>query len=281
MPMSFREAIPTDLFKSGPFRWRLLTRAITESAWLQIDDQLEVYRTEKARLLDARLDDCVVHQPGGEAAAGEVLRLVQTDLSQRGINPEVGGSLHPIDAAARLVQEDLVVMERQERGWVLTSASVCFPTRWDLRSKLGRTMDEIHEPVPQYAEMVGTVVNRFFDRLQPGRLAWRPNWSLVDNPALRLDPPQRRAEMTMPGDPASNLWLRVERQSVRRLVDHPDAVCFAVRVHRWPLGELLADLQESAFAEELAAIPLDIADYKNVESVRGDLGRWLETSRAR
>lgn len=279
MPLSFREAIPADLFKSGPFRWRLLTRAITESAWLQVDDQLEGYRAEKARLLETRLDDCVVHQPGSEAAAGEVLRLVQADLLQRGIDNAIDRSLHPIDAAARLVQEDLVVMQRQERGWVLTSASVCFPTRWDLRSKLGRTMDEIHEPVPQYAEMVGTVVNRFFDRLQSGRLVWRPNWSLVDSPALRLDAPQRRAEMRLPSDPANNLWLRVERQSVRRLVDHPDAVCFAVRVHRWPLAELLADLHGSAFVEELAAIPLDIADYKNVEGVRGDLGRWLEASR--
>lgn len=277
MPMSFAEAIPVDLFRTGQFRWRLLTRAIPESSWLQVDDQRETYRTEKAALLATRLDDCVVHEPGSEAAAQEVLRLVLADLLHRGIDTEVNGSLHPIDAAGRLVQEDLVVMERKDRGWVLTSASVCFPTRWDLRSKLGRTMDEIHEPVPQYAEMVGSVVNRFFDRLQAGRLVWRPNWSLVADPALRLDPPQRRDEMALPSDPGNGLWLRVERQSVRRLVEHPDAVCFAVRVHRWPLAEILENLQGSAFSDELAAIPIDIASYKNIENIREQLGRWLET----
>ena len=279
MPMSFAEAIPVDLFQSGQFRWRLLTRAIPESSWLQVDDQREVYRAEKAALLATRLDDCVVHVTGSEAAAQEVLRLVQADLSHRGIDTEVDGSLHPIDAAGRLVQEDLVVMERQPRGWVLTSASVCFPTRWDLPSKLDRTMDEIHEPVPQYGEMIGTVVNRFFDRLQPGRLVWRPNWSLVADPGLRLDLPQRRNEMVFPNDPGNDLWLRAERQSARRLVDYPDAACFAVRVHRWPLVEILDDLLGSAFADELAAIPIDVADYKNIESIRQQLGRWIETSR--
>ena len=276
MPMSFAEAIPVDLFRSGQFRWRLLTRAIPESSWLQVDDQREVYRAEKAALLATRLDACVVYEPGSDAAAREVLRLVLTDLTRRGLAPDVDESLHPIDAAGRLVQEDLVVMERQERGWVLTSASVCFPTRWDLRSKLGRTMDEIHEPVPRYAEMVGPMVNRFFDRLHVGRLVWRPNWSLVADPRLRLDPPHRDDQLTVPSDPGTDLWLRVERQSVRRLVENPDAVCFTVRVHRWPLLEILDDLRGSAFADELAAVPIDVAEYKNIETIRQQVRCWME-----
>ena len=276
MPMSFAEAIPVDLFWSGQFRWRLLTRAIPESSWLQVDDQRETYRAEKAALLATRQHDCVVYEPGSDAAAREVLRLVLTDLSHRGIAADVDDSLHPIDAAGRLVQEDLVVMERQERGWVLTSASVCFPTRWDLQSKLGRTMDEIHEPVPQYAETVAPVVNRFFDRLHVGRLVWRPNWSLVADPGLRLDPPHRDDEVTFSSDPGKDLWLRVERQSVRRLVENPDAVCFTVRVHRWSLAEILDELRGSAFADELAAIPIDVAEYKNIETIRQQVRSWME-----
>ena len=277
MPMSFAEAIPVDLFRDGPYRWRLLVRALADPAWLQIDDQLEIYRAEKAALLASRFDDCFVAMPGSESAAMEILRLVRADLVNRGLPDQVDESLHPLDAAGRLIQEDLVLMERQEHEWVMTAGSLCFPTRWDPVSKIGRGMDEIHAPVPQYESMVGSLVNRFFDRMQPGSLVWRPNGSLVDEPTLRLDVVHREMTVDRPTDIGTGLWLRTERQTLRRLEQHPDAICFTIRVHRWSLAELADELAGSAFARELASMPVDIADYKNIENVRGALGEWLET----
>ena len=55
--------------------------------------------------------------------------------------PLDGSSLHPLDVASRLVQEDLIVMiEHRRRRMVFGAGSVCFPNRWDLRSKLGRSL---------------------------------------------------------------------------------------------------------------------------------------------
>ena len=279
MAMSFADAVPVNVFRDGPFRWRMLTRALGAGAWLQIDDQLETYRAQKAALIAERFDDCVLSVPGSESAGGEVLRLVQADLASQGRETVVDDSLHPIDAAARAIQEDLVLMERQDQGWVMTAGSVCFPTRWDPRAKIGQSMDAIHEPVPQYQEMIGSLVNRFFDRLQPGHLVWRPNWSLVDDPGLRLDPGHRQLKVGDLDDVGRELWLRVERQTLRRLEEHPDAICFTIRVHRWPLHEVASELTDSAFAQELAEMPVDIADYKNIAGVRDELARWIETAR--
>ncbi len=279
MPMSFAEAVPVDLFREGTFKWRLLIRSLQETAWLQIDDQLETYRETKAELLESRFDECLVTEPGSESAAAEVLELVRAALAAQGREVAVDESLHPIDAAGRLIQEDLILMERQAHGWVMTAGSICFPTRWDPVSKIGQSMDTIHDPVPQYQDMVGSLVNRFFDRMQPGSLVWRPNWSLVDDPALRLDPVHRDMQVGGPEDPGAGLWLRVERQTLRRLEEHPDAICFTIRVHRWPIAEVVDDLVGTPFADELAAMPPDIADYKNIEDVRVELGRWLDPGR--
>jgi len=79
-------------------------------------------------------------------------------------------------AAARLVQEDLCVLVRSD-AWRLQAACVCFPSRWNLASKLGTTLDDIHRPVPSYDVELSRPTNAFFERLKPSRSFWRLNWN--------------------------------------------------------------------------------------------------------
>jgi hypothetical protein len=176
--------------------------------------------------------------------------------------------------AARRIHEDLVVMERRDGAWVMTAGVVCFPTRWRPSEKIGHTMAVIHEPVPRYDD-IATAVDRFFDRLQPGRLAWRANWSVVGDAALRLEADDRQAPRSLPADPDRDLLLRVERQTVRRLERTPDALVFTVRIHRWPLGEVLGEIDQ-ALAAQLRALPVDVATYKNLDHWRHELAAHLD-----
>ena len=59
---------------------------------------------------------------------------------------------------------------------VFGAGSVCFPNRWDLRSKLGLPLRDVHAPVDLLNEQLGETIDRFFDRLTPERSFWRLGW---------------------------------------------------------------------------------------------------------
>lgn len=84
-------------------------------------------------------------------------------------------TLPPLEIAARCIQADLAVMEDGPTGRCLTAGPVRFPTRWDLPTKLGRSMSRIHQRVPGYLEQFDASSNRFFDRMQPGIVFGRGN----------------------------------------------------------------------------------------------------------
>ena len=273
MPLSFADVVPVALFPAEGFRWRLATRGLPADAWLQFDDSCDEYLAEKRRVLHEHRDDAVAFVPGSEAAAGELADLVGESLEAAGrpYPPDRDGQ-HPIEWAARAVQEDLCLLERDDAGWRFTAAAVCFPTRWSPAAKVGLGLRAVHDPVPRYDDIADTV-DRFFDRLRPGALAWRPNWSLVGDDRLRLPVEDRQAPADV-ADPVAELWMRVERQTIRRLVDHPDAAVFTIRVHRWPLADVVADV-DAGLAHELETMPADVAEYKNLDEWRGRLAAAL------
>lgn len=273
MPLGFDAVVDHSLFATRRFRWRMATRPLAPEDWLQIDDAYQADLALKTELVRTRPDEVIGWLEGSAAAAEELEGLLAGALASYG-HHVAGGEEHAIDRCGRSVQEDLCLMERRPPGWVLTAGSVCFPTRWDFPSKLGLPLLDIHGPVPGYAADLAVAVDRFFDRMDPGDLAWRLNWSLVDDAARRLDPGRRQAPAVMPPDPASGLHLRVERQSLRRLSRHR-AIVFGIRVHVWPLGEVVGRLPASAFADHLASMPADVVRYKNLEKLRKPLLAWL------
>ena len=111
-----------------------------------------------------------------------------------------------------MVQEDLCVLVKSD-DWRLQAASVCFPSRWDLSTKIGTTLDAIHSPVPDYDAELGSPTNAFFDRLKPDRSFWRLNWTLLDNPTLHQPLSVRRS----PSGDLDDWYFRVERQTLRQL----------------------------------------------------------------
>ena len=273
MPLGFADVVDRPMFGSRPFRWRMGTRPLVANDWLEIDDARAADLALKEALVRDRPDHVIGWLPGSHDPATELAGLVSTALEGEGLTMATPGD-HPIDRCGRSVQEDLCLLERKDTGWILTAGSVCFPTRWDFPSKLGRTLPEIHEPVPDYATAIGAAVDRFFDRMAPGDLAWRLNWSLVDDAARRLEPDRRQVSAVMPDDPATGLFFRVERQTLRRL-DHHRAIVFGIRIHGWPLGEVVAHLPPAAFARQLASMPGPVARYKNLTTLRAPLIEWL------
>ena len=69
----------------------------------------------------------------------------------------------------------------KQDGAPLICASVSFPTRWDLPSKLGTTMMHVHSPVYDYDQRMGQRVDRFLQHIRIASEIWRAPW----RPCLR------------------------------------------------------------------------------------------------
>jgi hypothetical protein len=187
---------------------------------------------------------------------------------------ELHGVEHPLVVAARLVQEDLIVMV--EAGGdagahagqlVFAAGSVCFPNRWDLPSKLGLPLEAVHAPVSRLNDELAQPIARFFERLVPGKDFWRLGWGVLDTDELYqpLDgtAPRRPLRITV-----DDLVVRIERETLRRF-PRTGAVLFTIRTYLRTVRDVAADPEHLRRLQGLLdSMPDDIAGYKQVEAIR-------------
>jgi len=271
------------------YRMAMGLRALPAADWISPDDGWPAQLAERERLLSDRRTAVLALMPEARAAADELLALLLHHLSTHHpawFRPMADGGVEgcvasgdwrpaspgptPLDTAGRLVPDDLCLMTRTQGGWRLTGAVLCFPNRWRLDHKLGKPMPGIHRPVPGYDARLATPVDRFLDGLAAGRAVWRLNWALNDDPALHqpLETAHTAPDITVTADNAADrLFLRVERQSLRRL-PASGAVVFTIRTHQRPLGALSAD-QAAQLAAVLRSTPDDVARYKGLPRTAG------------
>jgi dimethylamine monooxygenase subunit A len=242
--------------------WRLAMglRPLELAAWLEVDEHYEEELALKSQLLDEKYDVVVATEAEGNEASlellGEIrenLRVHHADVAAR---PDDGE--HAIVVASRLVQEDLCVLVRDD-AWRLRAACVCFPSRWDLAAKIGTTLDDIHAPVPGYADELARPTIAFFDRLKPDRAFWRLNWTLLDSPVLYQPTVVRRSASGRLDD----WYFRVERQTLRAL-PRTNAVVFTIRTYVTSAATLRErdDTFMSALLHSLDTAPASVQSYK-------------------
>ena len=262
----------------GAFRWRLGLRPLDLDDWILLGADAEGpdgWIEEKGRLCAEHHATVFAALDGIEAESREVADTLVAHLAARWPDRYVGGdlldpTLHPLDAAARLVPEDLVLMIERDGQLVFGGGSVCFPNRWDLRSKLGLTMAEVHEPVPELNAQLETHVDRFLNRLTPAQSYWRLGWGVLDV-ADGYAPMDGTAAPRPASIEPDALFLRVERETLRRF---PETRCvlFTIRTYVQPVMAAVAtEADRVALAISLDAMSETIQDYKDLSTWRADL----------
>ena len=142
----------------------------------------------------------------------------------------------PLLGAAVHVQEDLCVLQKQGDEHILTAAVMCFPSSWDVRQKIGRSIASIHEPVPQFSDVSHTV-ERMLSAIRVEQPLGRANFLIYTDPELH----QPRGEgIDKPIAPNALRYIRVERQTFRRLPDSL-AVIFAIHTYVVPESQLSSE----------------------------------------
>lgn len=253
----------------GEFRWRLGTRPLDLDDWIEFDVDGADWVAEKADVMRHHADTAFAAIDGIEPDCQEIAdalvdHLVRT-APERTDSTQLDPSLHPLDAAARLVPDDLVVMVERDGELVFGGGSVCFPNRWDLRSKLGRSMAAVHAPVAQLNEQLEQAVDSFFDRLEPDRSFWRLGWGILDT-ADGYAPIDGTAAPRPAHPTIDDLHVRVERETLRRFPVHR-AVLFTIRTYVTPFATVLDDADDRhAIARIVDAMPDDVRDYKDLSA---------------
>jgi dimethylamine monooxygenase subunit A len=267
--------------------------------WIEPDEHFASELIEKERLLRERHHDVFAVLPEALDGSTEVLELLAAHLSSRfptlyrregdllcnlvtqqswNLSQQV---LHPLDLAGRLVQEDLCLMQHDlaNNTYRLVGASLCFPTRWRLADKMGKPLTAIHAPVPGYEEELASTVDRFFKRLRVEKPVWRINWGLIDDPTL-FQPTGHGRKGLNPDITAENagekLWIRMERQTLRRLPRSQD-VLFTIRVHIRPLLQLQSHPERAAtLASAIRGMPEPLRLYKSLPPFLEAVLAWLD-----
>jgi dimethylamine monooxygenase subunit A len=277
---------------SSPFAIGL--KPLDLSEWIETDSALDAYLLEKDRLHAAHPETVFVEEADTGASQQEILqalvswllenkpaiyRAEGTTISIKGTGRTVrlNEPAPPLLTAAKLVQEDLVLMRRGDTGWRLAAASLSFPSSWSLREKFGKPMHEIHAPVPGFG--AGTrnaeLIERMFDKFQPSNPVKRFNWSLYTDGAL-YHPASSGERHVRP----EHAFLRVERQTLRKM-PHSGDILFTIRIHIDPLLALQSQPNASQLAASLAGqlMALDAAQlaYKGLAANRDALVNRLKS----
>lgn len=259
-------------------------RSMDQDKWIEIDADFESEIAAKRRLLENNRKQVFAALPAGTSGSAELLAKLVEYLPQRFPDRfleavEVDGSLHPLEAASLLVQEDLAIMSPEDGQWLLTAASICFPSRWDLASKVGASMHGIHEPVPHYEERIGAAADAVFNKLTPDRPVWRLNWTVLDSPDLfqpaATGRKARRYPQLSPEEFGEVMYFRTERQTLSKLPQSGDIV-FTIRTYRHSLNSL--DRRYPEFREHLGQTLVTTSgqtrQYKGWAPIWADLMAW-------
>jgi len=213
--------------------------------WVKVSDTFAGQMALRDALVADRPGAVLAALPGSEAALDETRALLISTLARRPdytvtadavTRPDgvtVPLSLATLPLLARLVQEDVCLLQKQGPEYVLVAATLLFPSLWRLDEKIGHPMTRIHRPVAAYDAGAAKRVARLFDGLKPGLPIERWNGQRHVDAALH----QPRSETAPALDTSGGAYYRSERQCLLRLPE-TGAILFTIHTRLWRLADL-------------------------------------------
>ncbi|MAW51984.1 MAG: hypothetical protein CME01_04090 [Geminicoccus sp.] len=265
--------------------FRIGLQSLDLDQWFEVDDLIEHYRAEKDRLNAAEGEAVYREEPGSVSGQAEVRALIADNLARNhpGLSLPVDSGGSDLFEAARMVQEDLLLLSRDDSGWRLVAAALHFPSSWKLSEKFGLPLDQIHGNVPEFGPGTrnAALMDRIFDGLKIDQPVQRMNWSLYPNPTL-YHPYSARSREANPDRHSidAKSFIRVERQTLRKLPQTGD-ILFTVRIYLDPLTQLAKHPGAiNRLREYLLALTPAERDYKGLRTSINDIIAIIDKFRA-
>ena len=207
---------------------------VAKENWLVQSDTYDAQTTYRRKLMSEKRGAVFQTTPEAEAACIELRDIICAE----GGFPKSDAAAPLLDAASH-VQEDLCILQKQDAGHILSAAVMCFPSSWDVHEKIGRSIDSIHTPVPEFAN-VASIVERMLSAIRIEQPLGRANFLIYTDPELHQP---RGEEISKPIDPTAPRYIRVERQTFRRL---PETLAVVFAIHTYVVAETSLSPEEHA-----------------------------------
>ena len=259
------------LFSPGEFEWAFRMRQGDAGTFFQQQDKTGGLLREKRLGLDKHPERYLASIPGSENLVKGIWKLA---LEMGHLDKPADGSRN-LEGLARSWEADLLVMDLESKKVV--AAAVCFPSSWDPAGAVGKTLDEVHGVVPRLNLQIGVMIDRFLDKVSPGKSYCRENWSFTRTQDLDYHPKvgRRKLDESVTLD---ELFLRVEHQLFTGIAG---GVLMGIRIETCPLTDLAADPGIwRAVAEKIGTIPHDVAVYKSMDSATHQILEEMKTYQA-
>ncbi|NWJ45463.1 MAG: DUF3445 domain-containing protein [Chloroflexi bacterium] len=124
-------------------------------------------------------------------------------------------------------------------GIPLVAGQLCFPNDWCLQDKIGKSFQEIHQPVPTSAEQIGRSSYLMLERIKSDRPTWRANWGIKPSNRLNLATKFKAELQDLYRDitlenVGERCYFRVERQGLLRL-PRTQGILFTIHTYQTEL----------------------------------------------
>jgi len=202
----------------GKQKYRLGLRPIPEDKWLnrEIGPNLYAYKKE---LLDNKYNDVV-------AATNDSLEAQEILSEKFSLKESIYNDL--IADMSLLIQDDLCLI-RAKGDQELLAASICSPSYWSVKSKIGKPLKEIHQPVTTLNEKIGNRISTFIKQAPLMKPFARQNW-LIHGDTKRF----HLVEEGLLFDDPAKWFIRSEKETLCRF--HEDYSLFTINVMFQPLS---------------------------------------------
>ncbi|KAG4415682.1 hypothetical protein IFR04_011187 [Cadophora malorum] len=146
------------------------------------------------------------------------------------------------------LDEDILILLPSDDGdgYTLKGYVTCFPAGFNTKEKLGLKLRDIHTPVPGYKQKLELSMDRFFDRLEVGKV-WSINTEEKLFAASGLHFYEGEEESVDEKVDVNTTFVRCERQLLHRL-PNTRALVFNFKTYLYPLSEI----KEEGLGEDLA-----------------------------
>ncbi|KAI9659279.1 MAG: hypothetical protein M1821_001537 [Bathelium mastoideum] len=247
-----------------PFRWAYhQTMSLTKLQpdwWLELDNLYES-RIKQRKELFAKYGSMVLQTlPGSEYASKELMEMCLQFMCQRYpmlfrldtdrmifYNNVLKTETYlkdkaPFEVLLDNVAEDFAIMLRNPEDGIyhFRAGLICSSLGWNVGTKIGLKLHEIHDPIPDYKEKMKPSMDRYFAKKPTDKAIQRGSWGLeIDEPLFMPpgDPHEKLRAVQDPTHDINRVHLRVDWQTLRRL-PLSGAVVFNFTALFTPLREL-------------------------------------------
>ena len=232
----------------GREKFRLGLRPVKHSEWFASDISKELHAYKQDLLKSDYSDVIAATEDSIEAQNLLAKKLNITKKNYPDLVADISLS----------VPDDLCIIQCKGDQRLL-AASICSPSYWNIKSKIGKSLKAIHKPVNSLNEKIGNSIEKFIKNAPIDTPFLRENWFVHgDDQRMHLKPED------FPAGPVDSWIVRSERETLYKYDESYSLFAINVRFQR------LSDIFQFNAAKEGLQLSLERMDTDEIEYFGGD-----------